>query len=420
MELIAGIVCLLVAQLGGKDNRNPIKVFCFFWAVLFLAGALYWTGLDHASYKTIIIMIVGIVSFAVGGKFRKILSITRCNKQEIYHQLFINLICLVGSAYWTFKMMRALPYLLSTGSFALLRKEFWIIGGSITPGIVDYILNMFFANGIALAVPAIAFTELFNGRKRPILIISSIYMSIMNALCNGGRLTFMNLAVCLLGALVLSGKTSNIKQILKSLPRYTKRILRLVLVLIVLAGVFLTIQRQGLVSNVLESIYNYFTLQFSLMSKTLELLEVNQDITYGATTTMGITQPFAMCLQFLGLIEYPEIYNILAKYTSPYFDVGASILYNAFVSQFFFFYLDGRIFGVIIFDFILGMTFESWFIKIDSKQSFKYKSMYVIALVAIVQSSFRFSFTYPSNIIALLVIWCTYFPKKLFYYGRNR
>ena len=419
MELLAGIICISFAAIGGKDKRNPIFLFCTFWAVLFFAGSFYWTGFNRASVETIIIMIIGVAFFALGGKFGKMLGVRKIEKPEHFHSLFIDSVCIIGSAYWTLKMIKAVPYLLSVGSFSLLRKEFWVIGGSITPGLPDYIFNMFFANGIALAIPAIAFTELFKGEKKTLLIFGSIYMSIAAALCNGGRLIFMNLLVCVLGALILSGRTSNFRKALRTLPASTKRTMRGIIFLIIIACVFLTIQRQSFVSNIFESIYNYFTLQFSLMSTTVDLVKSNHDITYGATSTMGITQPIAMVFQFLGVIDYPEVYNVLAKYTSPYFDVGASIPYNAFVSQFFFFYLDGRILGVIFFDFIIGMICEKWYLRIDGNQQRKYTAFYIIALVAIVQSSFRFCFTYPSNVIALLVICATYSSKKIVFKFRG-
>ncbi|MCI6997388.1 MAG: oligosaccharide repeat unit polymerase [Eubacterium sp.] len=418
MELLAGAVSALLAIINKKDKRNPVYLFCAFWSVLFILGALYWTGFDRASTETILIMLIGVVSFSFGGRFGRIIKKTYRGKKEIYHSTFIDLVCGFGCLYWTFKVYRAIPYLMRTASFPLLRKEFWVIGGSITTSLLDYIINMFFANGIALAIPAIAFTELFSGRKREFLIFGSLYMSISAALCNGGRLIFMNLAICLVGALILTGTARGLRGKLRGLPKYARNILKAVAVVIIAAGAFLTFQRQSFVSSFIESIYNYFTLQFSLMSKTVDIVKTQNDVTFGATTTMGITQPIAMIIQFLGIIEYPEIYNILSKYTSPYFDIGGSIPYNAFVSQFFFFYLDFRIFGVIVFDFLLGMLFERWYLRIDSNQKNKYTSIYIIALVAIVQSSFRFCFTYPSNVIAILIIFMTYSSKRIIIGGR--
>ena len=108
----------------------------------------------------------------------------------------------------------------------------------------------------------------------------------------------MNLLVCVLGALILSGRTSNFRKALRTLPASTKRTMRGIIFLIIIACVFLTIQRQSFVSNIFESIYNYFTLQFSLMSTTVDLVKSNHDITYGATSTMGITQPIAWYSNF--------------------------------------------------------------------------------------------------------------------------
>ena len=105
MELLAGIICISFAAIGGKDKRNPIFLFCTFWAVLFFAGSFYWTGFNRASVETIIIMIIGVAFFALGGKFGKMLGVRKIEKPEHFHSLFIDSVCIIGSAYWTLKMI---------------------------------------------------------------------------------------------------------------------------------------------------------------------------------------------------------------------------------------------------------------------------------------------------------------------------
>ena len=404
---ISAILAILSLLRHSSDRKNPIFIFCIFWAIIVFSASFYWLGYNRVSDSTWSIILVGIVSYAFGGFLMGLKKIRSVKRIGMYRPNRANLLGTIGVVFTFSKLMRAVPYLLKTMSFAALRKEYWIIGGSITTGTLDYIFDNFFNSGISLAITVVAFTELFSGKRRNYLLLCSIFMNFASALCSGGRMILLNLVISLMGGFWLSGNGS-FRELYRSLaPRY-KRLLKGLLLGGVIVLAILTFARQGGSYSVIEALYSYYTLEMSLFDHTLRLLSSAGDITYGAITTMGFTQPIAMIIQFLGFIKYPEIYNTLAKYTSPYFEIGGVGKYNAFVTQFFYFYLDGRIFGVIIFDIIIGMIYMYYYKRVREAKDNKYIAVYLIIVINILQSGFRFSFSYPYNIIAIVLVYLMY------------
>ena len=411
------VVCIISGALAGfslirgKDRKNPVFIFCSFWAVIVCAASFYWLGYNKVSNETWIIILVGICSYALGGFLTDFKKIKLSKRKESFRLNRANGIATIGIIYTTYKLSKALPYLFKTMDFAALRKEYWIIGGSITTGTWDYIFDNFFNSAIGLAITAVAFTELFAGKRKKYILFCSIYMNLASALCSGGRIILLNLVMCIIGGFLMSGNRSFIV-LYKNLPTRTRRMLKTLLIIGIAAMGGLTVARQGNTYSIFQALYSYFTLEMSLMDFSIKLLNAAGDMTYGFITTMGITQPFAMLLQLMGVIPYPEVYNVLAKYTSPYYDIGGIGKYNAFVTQFFYFYLDGRIIGVIIADIIVGALYMYCYKRAKIDNNHKYIAIYLIVIINIFQSGFRFSFSYPYNVISIIFI--------LYIYGNTR
>lgn len=410
--IVSGLLAILSVIGKKNDKKNPVFIFCVFWATIVFFASFYWLGYNKVSNDTWKIILIGICSYAVGAFLMCWKNLKKPRKEEHFRINRANIIGTIGVLYTTFKLSRALPYLLKTMSFAALRKEYWIIGGSITVGTLDYIFDNFFISAIALAITVIAFTELFGGKRRNYILFCSIYLNLASVLCSGGRLILLNLVISAVGGFWISGKGSFVV-LYKNLPLRTQRFLKRILIVGIAVIMGLTIARQGSTYSFFEALYSYFTLELSLMDYVIKLLDAAGDVTYGFITTMGITQPFAMLLQLMGCIPYPEVYNTLAKYTSPYFDIGGVGKYNAFVTQFFYFYLDGRIWGVIIADVIIGALYMYFYQKVKHNYGHKYIAIYLIIIINILQSGFIFSFSYPYNVIAVMLVYFIYGNTKI-------
>jgi oligosaccharide repeat unit polymerase len=402
LVIVACIIMAFVSYVYRRDLFNPIFLFSAFWAVIMFLASLRWRGEYKADFYTMLIYLIGIVSFCLGcffiGKRQLVLykfETVDSSESKLNYSL-IYAICTFVLIYSTMKFMRVIPLMRQGVSMGEIRALYWTVGSGITTNALDYFIDNAINKGFQLVVMVVASAEIASGNKSRFLIFSAVATTVLTAATSGGRMVFLDFIVLIVMSFLFYNRKVYIS-------RKVKRIIVVACCIGVICMIYLTSVRQGSVS-VLEALYADFTCNVPLMNQVILRVQETGDMTYGSTFFGGVIGPIAAILQYFGLIIQPQSISILSTYTVPFYDVGGGNTANAYTSSFFYFYLDGRILGVIIGDIIYGIICSNFYNKMKRNLNCKNVAIYLLIINTIFKTMIRFSFSIPSYVIAIILI----------------
>ena len=215
---------------------------------------------------------------------------------------------------------------------------------------------------------------------------------VLRVITDGSRVLIAYFLLHLLVAMGLSGKKGNIKSKVIN-KKYIKRIVIIssMLIIGIIALYKTTVSRSG--ENLYRYFYYYFSMQPTLFETWANIVDNFAVKGYGLASTNGLWFAiFYVAKNILGLRNYPDywysIYNlILSTDTQWQVIAGDATIANAYVSLFWFLYLDGRMFGVII-----GMIMYGGMTAYLFNMALKKRTPNAICLYSIILQGLCFSF----------------------------
>ena len=400
--MVACIVIMFIIKLYKNDLAHPIFFFSAFWLLILFMAFLRLRGYYAADNFTLLIYLIGIISFCFGGLIlgEKCLVINEKktindNKETLNYRLFY-IVCLFVLVYSSMKFMRVLPLIQHGLSFAEIRALYWTLGSGITTNALDYFIDNTINKGLQLVVIVVVISEIARGNNNRKLIMFLIPIIILTAAISGGRLVFFDLVICIIMAFVVYKRKVRLSSKAKKMIITSGTIA-------VIGMIYLTIQRQGH-EGFLMALYGNFTLNVPLMNHAVSMVKDTGDITYGMIFFRGLIEPISTVFQAFNLIKTPDSFITLSKYTVPFFDIGGGNRANAYTSAFFYFYLDGRLIGVFLGSTIYGMFCTNFYNKMKKNLSTKNVAMFLLVTDTIFRTMISFSFSIPSYVLALIVI----------------
>ena len=200
----------------------------------------------------------------------------------------------------------------------------------------------------------------------------------MNTVSSGGRIQIIYIALQLIAAFLYYKRAITAK---------TKRTIKIAVIVGIVALFVLTSLRTS--QNFLQTTYTYFTLPVGLFSYYTSIIDLNNFESFGAATFYPLFYVLASVANFFGaktlfldnLIYYVGLPQ--ETWTSTLFPTGS---YNAFCSLFYFFYLDFRIVGIVLFSLLYGFISGYVYKKQRTRTNDTWFILYLLILQTIIGS----------------------------------
>ena len=403
----------LVSQLNTKDLVNPIFLFSMYWFFILFMAFLGLKGFNVANDYTLLVYFSGILSFGIGGILldKRYIKISNSGSDErketsLNTKMFYT-ICILVLGYSFIKFMRVLPFIQQGLSFGDIRSLYWSLGSGITTNALDYFIDNTINKGLQLVIFTVASAEIASKNKSRLLIFFLIAIALLTASISGGRLVFFDVLIIIFMSFFIFKRKIQISS-------KTKKLITTVVVCSIICMVYLTNQRQGS-EGFLLALYGNFTLNVPLMNHVILAVKESGDITYGLTFLKGFIEPVFAVLNALNIANIPESISTLSKYIVPFFDIGGNNVANAYTSAFFYFYLDGRIIGVIIGSTLYGIICMHFYNRMKKNFNPQDVALYLLVIDTIFRSMISFSFSVSSYVLALIIIPLMYRKIKIIF-----
>ena len=409
------IISLFIAKGRYRSYANPAIMFSFLWMIILFLDSKLFFGLREVSDKAEIIIVQGLVAFMIGSLVAAlfdnydfaITNESRIAKNVHYHFnytfLYIaSLICIV------FFLKNGFISLISVLKGASLDAIRTAVQSSTDGNFVNNILTNFVAWPFSYMLEAVAVVDYFFGKKDKKLFRLTLIVIFLRVFGDAGRTPLMDFAIyMLLGIAYLTKKER--KNILEQIKKFKYLILGILLLVIA------TISRSS--TTVWRQLYFYFAMPPVLLDQWSEQVSFNGLITYGLTSFNGVLFPILYIVKNLLGLEYPllfqQSYDVISSTVSNWLPIASGrTVANAYVSMFWYFYTDARMYGVIILSFIYGYCIRRYYNRSLLNRNIRNVSLYFLLYQGLFFSFIRFPFSKAYYVLAIIYTICFAISKS--------
>ena len=413
MAIIEGIlICLLLAIIGlvkEKSITNPLSIFCGVWFVVLLCSLTYPKLIKPQEniYEFILIgtLVFGIgylfaskknkhIKITIGSKTKKDCSIYLPKIQTLHS---IGIICIIAYLYNLYLVVSG------ANSFSVSAIKAYLQTFTLQKSSWINAIYFLIIEPLTVAIPIISISNFVFGSRDKKLLIISIILSLIKTITNATRNTIIIIIMYFVIGTTEYIKQYNITKKIKAFIKRRKRQIALAIITGIAIFIYMTIAREN---KLLENLWVDFALPPRLFEIWKEEIDSRKTIGYGFASLQGFIFPiFYVLKNILGIplpVNIQIINELITRTDTTFVWAGERVVANAYVSLYWFFYLDGRLIGIIIGSFLTGYFSSKMYRKFMNNKSERNFTFYCFWMNVVLFSLTRFQFTNVNFALALL------------------
>jgi oligosaccharide repeat unit polymerase len=413
---------------------NPIIVMYTLWGVVLFLSSIRLFDLREVENKTYYIILIGLISYAIGTYFCKLILANKLKsyisnqlKNEHKYVLRYKLMYLVGLIIiivYIYDLSKTYTYLLNGNSLSYIRSLAQDSNSLINANRsqIENAIRILIVTPGAIALQPIVATDFWLGKKDKKLIIINLFIIVLRLITDGSRSLVTLFLIHFILLFIFCGKKIinksykiKIYNSINSRRKKTTIFLMIIVFLIILYKS--TISRSG--ENALRFVYYYLSMEPYMFQVWSQIVDATDLIAYGVASTNGFWFVFFyLTKNILTFLDYPqfwsEINNFIMLTDSQWQIIAANgVQANAYVSLFWFLYLDGRLLGITLGMFIYGVVCYKVYDKAINLINIKNMCFYLIILQGLIFSFVRFQFADIYYAIVVLFILILGYKKQI-------
>lgn len=412
--LILLMIVLLFYICIKRDLLNPNIYFLGIWFISLFLANLHLYDMMEISEKSLLIIGIGLLGFFCGNmSFFKIrqpvklgANIISEKSEYVLNRVVVYIILIVSLLFNIFMSITVISLLKSGVSYSSVRDALYGYSGINETIFRSTFLNTFF-NWIDMpciyTIVPIVLTSIFEKKYNKLFFILCVVDIVLFTFATSGRMLIFTIVVQLFFLL----KYYRINVSKKALKRIQKLIIFSIIVLIAI-----TVMRQkesvGIDGHV-SSYYSYFSINIPLMSYWVDYADQYGIRCYGNAFFKGIVALINFFLNKIDISTPLYIYTdqIINLTQNNWIEIFPKNWYNAYVSLFFYFYIDFGILGVFVGSLVYGKIANYIYKYACIKKEKKYLLIYLILIQTMVSSIIRWQLGSATYILAIfLMILC--------------
>lgn len=418
MSVFTMLFCLAVAVFSAireKDVVNPLTLFFGFWFALTALAAMRLYGLFEASARAYLVIVLGLGGFLLGyvlvrlvmGRFdgrrrAKAAGTSPMLAADRYRLNYPLLYVLYGIvlAYLVYRAVTVVGLLKSGHTLSMIRDAYFFAATegdspSVLRFVQTYVINM-----LIYVLLAVGFVDFFAGERKRLLLALTFAIVVLNALENGGRLVLYRFAAnAVVGYLLFIRFNHKLR---------SNRLVRWAILAIPIAAAVGMLAITQFRSTSVKTVYFYFSGCVYFLGERMGVADLAGHSTHGFATFGGLVRPVFVALDNLGILRYPQAYlettEVLRSYVEPGVMISPEMYYNAYVTPFFYFYLDGRLPAVIAGSVLYGALCGAAYHRVRTLPNVKNAAVYLLLAEELLTSMIRWQFNVPSYALAFPVL----------------
>ena len=408
-----------------KNIINPITVFCGVWGVVLLGYSFHAYDLYYASEKSIFLIGSGVIMFFIGGVSASVLLSGRgVGKKAVRikpdavrpHYLILLVLNLIAFAFLAGFGVTTLKMLLAGRSFYQIHQQYnqttGTIGSSrLYQNVMSWFIWPLMDASLATSAVVLQCDKERDRCKRWALLFIFVNLALFTII-TGKRAHLGYLVMYIIAAYFLQGHKTRLKTGTKA---------AVVLGFAVIAWAFVHISKSRGSVSIFRTLYIYLVGCVPHLSAKLESLSFKPS---GIASIYGFFQaPLILINYFLHIPVLSAVRNSMGELiaiTQTRVQIAPNISFNAFLSPFYYFYVDGGIAGNLIFSFIYGFVSSMIYIRYVHKRSYKTLVIYLLVFFSLYMSIVRIQFFQMRYVLSFAYVLLLFIKRTVRCRFRNK
>lgn len=423
-------ICIFSATVSIKIDKkilNPMSIFMFVWAVMLYMNSLRLFTLFETDNEYYVIIALGLAMFLLGYIFASSVKKIKLFKAKTHEQNTTRIYILCGVVLCLFfsKFVQNIPFFSSLG-LSGIRKA--LQTGELLNYNNDSIAMSFIWQIVLLparmALSVVAAENFFGSKKNKVLLIMNVIIIIMSVFIDGGRSVILNFIIHIVLAFYYGYVQEKARKSVyahRGVLTLKKKYIKVFVGVLIFVTVFLiafivaTLDRSG--KYTIRHLYYYGSIPPVMFDIWGDVVNERGIIGFGLASLNGFLSPFLYVFKILlGTDELPfywgKVVDMIYETDRVWVQTSNLSHSNAYVSLFWFFYLDGRILGVIIGMFIYGFSSNRVFHRYDTTQSQFSLCVLILWIQGLIFSGVRFQFSVMPYALAFVYLWLLFNRKE--------
>lgn len=405
-----------------KNIYNPFSIFLIFWGVIGILLDFRFFGMYAIeNIKTYYIFFGGLLSYAIGCFFMMYpikkdsgLSINKTALNYKPNYLIIDLSYFTALFFICSRLITVIPMMINGTPMKQIRRIYLDVDEGITSSGLEGMIEQFVLRPLnfvfIIFFSVILFSPQISKKRKIKYSVYTVGILFLYSVSTGGaRVNFFLLLMVSIFSYFIFNKKNKTEFHLTRKQKYL--MFSMVGVLTMLLYIFTAWRDPN--GTVFNMIYRYFVGPIKHMD--MWVTTIGEERTYGALFFHGILRPVTGVLKTLGALDAHPNYVVTAiqmhSNLEQFTYIGPSMLYNAFVTTFFYFYADFGMAGVFAGSMFYGGL--SGYLYLKMKKNFNYLSLgfYLLIILGYYTSMVRWPF-YESKYVLAFLFYRFFFFKK--------
>lgn len=401
---------LIINYFISKKKLNLFSIFCIVWLIITFLAHMELFNMVHVSDYIYEIVFIGCLGMGVGYVSFYILKNKKIkNTNTSFNFNAFKIVTFLCFCFYLYTSINVLLLLFQHTPYAIIRSMYQgyygynalsIFHSELLRSIDIYIMHPYLF--VLAPILVLSFFEKVIPRKWQIVSAASIIMYLFSS---ASRFLLLYVIVELLFCILYYQKDM--------LKKYKKRITKIALFLIFLIFLITYIRTRTVMNGqytIFQNLYAYFTVEFPLMDY---WIKKSADFSsYGMSFFHGIV---GVILKIFGLNFnfYADVTNNVVLTETMFVSVFPWKKYNAFVSMFYFFYLDFKLPGVFLGTLVFGAICAIVNKNFNNSQNLKYKVIFLLFLQNVVTSFIRWQFFNLNMVVAFIWVFILFLKIRV-------
>lgn len=422
LYLFCGIVFVigLIAVKSEKKFFNPLTLFCIMWSSILFLSTLQLYSLYKGDNRTYKLMMIGVAAFIIGyylakllvGNKRLIIGKKHTTDLTIEYQLNYQLMyvmLVVSLLFYAKDLVTVFSRLVTGSSLADIQSLVQGTDNLYNRSGVENAIRLLIINPFGWAIIPILAVDIWMGKKNRKLIVLTGLLMISRIFTTGGRAAFLNFAIYLIVLFFFTNqnKRNRITSAVKNTVKENKKLFRIMVAASVILLAYMTYSRAG--DGAVRTIYFDFAMQPYLCGVWMDTVDAKNMLGYGMVSLSGFIFPIIYIVKNLLRFStmptyYQELFDLKLSLDTEWKWIGSRVYANAYVSAFWFLYVDARSIGIIVGMLVYGFVSRIVYNNTRRRTNKKNACLYALYYIGIFYTFVRFQFTTIDYAMAIVFV----------------
>ena len=422
------VTCAIYIFLKERNIINPLFVFNIIWAVIIFLDSLHLYGLCVAENRIYLYILLGIIAFDFGyicwsifrQRHKLIFSKKKFKRKNNYifeprYRLlyFLGLICII---YFLKTAVIAIGMILNGNgldAIRMLAQDPESVLNTRTK--FENAIRVIMILPVATALEAISAIDFWAGKRDKLLLIISVTIILLRSVTDGGRSPMLNFFMYMIVGFILTSANGKNRNHVRNNKKRRRTIILVTLVGMICLYLFSKSRAGG---AALKNLYLYFSMEPYMFNQWANTADSFKLIGYSEASLNGFSFAILYVIKNIFNIDFPQhwnqIYQMIRNTDSQWQVITQiSTRANAYVTTFWFFYLDGRLLGILLGMFTYGVYVAHTFVEAVKKANQKSICIFGLILQGLFFTFIRFPFSNIYYALAyIFIIFIAYKPKR--------